>query len=87
MVIAGTKDQRNLEKNMIDQDAGAEARTDAFRRLEEFIQTSDLTNKPRKLDGLHRAYYRRIPLKLVGETMLLDGIAIDPSELENGNWL
>jgi len=87
MVIAGTKDRRTLEKNMIDQDARAEARTDAFRRLEEFIQTSDLPNKPQKLDGLRRAYYRRIPLTLVGETMLLDGIAIDPSELENGHWL
>ena len=58
-----------------------------FARLVEFIETSDLPNKGRKIDGLRRCYYRNLRLDLMGDMLLLDGIAIDPSELENGHWL
>ena len=58
-----------------------------FERIAEYIQTSDLPRKEQKLDGLRRAYHKRHPLELVGDVLLLDGIAIDPSELENGYWL
>ncbi|MBX3452501.1 MAG: hypothetical protein KF777_23320 [Planctomycetaceae bacterium] len=60
---------------------------ETFERIAEFIRTSDLPRKDQKLDGLRRAYIKRHRLDLVGDMLLLDGIAIDPSELENGYWL
>lgn len=58
-----------------------------FNRIAEFIVNSDLPRKQAKLAGLRRAFRRGHPLTLVGDTILLAGIAIDPSELETGHWL
>ncbi|MGC1272643.1 MAG: hypothetical protein WBC44_02965 [Planctomycetaceae bacterium] len=56
-------------------------------RIAEYIRSSDLPRKEQKLDGLRAAYYKRRNLTLVGDVLMHDGIAIDPSELENGYWL
>jgi hypothetical protein len=61
--------------------------TTTFERIAEYIRTSDLPRKEQKLDGLRRAYIKRHPLEMRDDVILLDGIAIDPSELENGYWL
>jgi hypothetical protein len=62
-----------------------------FDRIAAWIQASDLPRKARKLDGLRRCFHRRLNLDLVQrddlDLLLLDGTAIDPSELENGYWL
>lgn len=62
--------------------------TDAtWERIERFIEESDLPRKERKLDGLRRARRRGLTMELLGDVLLLDGTAIDPSELETGHWL
>ena len=59
-----------------------------FERIAEYIRRSDLPRKEQKLDGLRRAYHKQMHLTLTDDDMLLlDGIAIDTSELENGYWL
>jgi hypothetical protein len=60
---------------------------ETYRRIEDYIRESDLPRKPQKLDGLKRAFFAKHPLELRDDVLLLAGIAIDPSELENGNWL
>jgi hypothetical protein len=61
--------------------------TTEFQRIEEYIRQGDLPRKDQKLDGLKRALIKKARLMLRDDTLLLDGIAIDPSELENGYWL
>jgi hypothetical protein len=62
--------------------------THTFERIEEYIRNSDLPRKEQKLDGLRRAHLKGMRLTLTDDdTLLLDGISIDPSELENGYWL
>lgn len=56
-------------------------------RIEEFIRQSDLPRKAQKLEGLKRAYFKKQPLDLRDDVLLLAGISIDPSELEDGYWL
>jgi hypothetical protein len=62
-----------------------------FDRIADWIQASDLPWKAHKLDGLRRCFHKRLNLDLVDwdgiDVLLLDGVAIDPSELENGHWL
>jgi hypothetical protein len=62
-----------------------------FDRIADWIQASDLPRQAHKLDGLRRCFRKRLNLDLVQwdgiDVLLLDGIAIDPSELENGHWL
>jgi hypothetical protein len=59
-----------------------------FERIAKYIRSSDLPRKERKLEGLRRAYHKGMNLTLTDDdTLLLDGIAIDTSELENGHWL
>ena len=58
-----------------------------------YIEASDLPRKPNKLEGVSIARAKGIPMSLAddpthGEPLILvDGIAIDPSELETGHWL
>lgn len=58
-----------------------------------YIETSDLPRKPNKIEGVSIARAKGIPMSLadapaLGEPLILvEGIAIDPSELENGHWL
>jgi hypothetical protein len=59
---------------------------ETLRRIEDFIRTSDLPRKAEKIDGLLAAFLNGRCLELHGDTICLDGIAIDPSELENGRW-
>ena len=66
----------------------------AYEHIGEFIIGSDLPRKQQKIDGLRRAALKRIPMALAcdpaggaDDMILVDGIAIDPSELENGYWL
>jgi hypothetical protein len=62
--------------------------THTFERIAEYIRNSDLSRKEQKLDGLRRAHLKGTRLTLTDDdTLLLDGISIDPSELENGYWL
>ena len=61
--------------------------TETYHRIQEFIRQSDLPRKPQKLDGLKRAFFKRHPLDLRNDILLLAGTSIDPSELENGHWL
>lgn len=62
--------------------------THTFERIAALIRTSHLPRKEQKLDGLRRALHKGLHLVLTDDdTLLLDGIAIDTSELENGNWL
>ena len=65
-----------------------------YEQIAEFILGSDLPRKQQKIAGLRRAALKRVPMALVGDPaegkddmILVDGIAIDPSELENGYWL
>lgn len=65
-----------------------------YERIAQYILASDLPRRNEKIDGLRRAALKRIPMALVGDPaggtdamILVDGIAIDPSELENGYWL
>ncbi len=69
-------------------------RQNDYERIAQYIAGSDLPRKQQKIDRLRRAALRRIPMTLVCEPqtgacdiILVDGIAIDPSELENGYWL
>jgi hypothetical protein len=58
-----------------------------------YIEASDLPHKPNKLEGVAIARTKGIPMTLAadpafGEPLILvDGVAIDPSELETGHWL
>ncbi|MEZ6100267.1 MAG: hypothetical protein R3E01_14960 [Pirellulaceae bacterium] len=58
-----------------------------------YIETSDLPRKPNKLEGVSIARAKGIPVSLADDPahgepfILVDGIAIDPSELETGHWL
>jgi hypothetical protein len=62
--------------------------THTFERIAEYIRNSDLSRKEQKLDGLRSAFHKGMHLTLTDDdTLLLDGIAIDTSELENGYWL
>lgn len=58
-----------------------------FKRIYDWILESDMPHKQRKMDGLRTCVRRGIRLQLLDGTLLTDGIAIDPSELENGYWL
>ena len=60
---------------------------ETWARIERFIEASDLPRKQRKLEGVRRARERGLTMGLLGDVLLLDGIAIDPSELETGHWL
>ena len=66
---------------------------DAYDTVARYIEASNLPGKPNKLEGVSIARAKGIPLALVddpagGEPLILvDGIAIDPSELETGYWL
>ena len=67
-------------------------RQNDYDRVAQYITASDLPRKKQKLDGLRLAAHKRIPMTLVrepyaGVMIVVDGIAIDPSELENGHWL
>jgi len=62
-----------------------------YDRIAQYVVESDLPRKRQKIDGLRRAALQRIPMRLVRtedcDMILVDGISIDPSELENGYWL
>ncbi|MGD9856114.1 MAG: hypothetical protein AB7U20_14310 [Planctomycetaceae bacterium] len=64
-----------------------------YDHIADYIRQSSLPRKQQKLAGLSTCRHRRIPMRLLplaetGESMILvGGIAIDPSELENGHWL
>ena len=62
-----------------------------YQRIARFIDQNNLPCKQQKLGGLKLAAYNEIPMKRV-ETdditlILVDGVAIDTSELETGYWL
>ncbi|RIK73467.1 MAG: hypothetical protein DCC68_24850 [Planctomycetota bacterium] len=59
---------------------------ETLRRIEDFIRSSHLPRKAEKLSGLLAAFLNGRRLELHDDMILLDGIAIDPSELENGRW-
>jgi hypothetical protein len=64
-----------------------------YERIANHVRSSDLPRKEMKLAGLRRAETLSIPMALVCDPVsnihmiLVDGIAIDTSELENGYWL
>ena len=66
---------------------------DQYERIANYVRTSDLPRKEIKLAGLRRAEMLGIPMALVCDPVsniymiLVDGISIDTSELENGYWL
>jgi hypothetical protein len=67
-------------------------RQDDYDQIARYIEASDLPRKEQKLDGLRRAALKKIRMALLSDPsgediILVDGIAIDPSELENGYWL
>lgn len=60
-----------------------------YERIARFILESDMPRKEQKLDGLRKCELRGHPLRYNEEMdmLLLDGVSIDPAELEDGYWL